>query len=68
MTLRQRIGKLEAACPPVEWPRVIYICGPDGEPGGALIVGGGCLEREGGESAEAFRARAMLAAVMRNAS
>jgi hypothetical protein len=65
MTLRRRIGKLEAACPPVEWPRVIYICGPDGEPGGALIVGGGSIERESGEGAAAFEARAKRAAVMR---
>ena len=68
MTLRRRIGRLEAARPEVEGPRVIYICGPDDDPRGALIIGGGSLEREDRESAEAFRARAMLAAEKRNAS
>jgi hypothetical protein len=61
MTLRRRIGKLGAARTPVEWPRAIYVCGPDGDPRGALIVGGESLERKDGESAEAFRARAVLA-------
>jgi hypothetical protein len=62
MTLRQRIGRLEAARASVEGPRVIYICGPDGDSGGALIIGGGCLEREGGEAAEAFASWAERAA------
>jgi hypothetical protein len=62
VTLRRRIGKLEATRPPVEWPRAIYICAPDGDPCGALIVGGGSIEREGGESAAAFEARALMAA------
>jgi hypothetical protein len=61
MTLRRRIGKLGAARTPVEWPRAIYICGPDGDPRGTLIVGSGSLERKDGESAEAFRAWAVLA-------
>ena len=62
MTLRRRIGKLEAARPEVEWPRVIYVSGPDGDPRGALIVGGENVARLNGESAAAFKVRAVLAA------
>jgi hypothetical protein len=40
-------------------PSVIMICDAlTGEPGGALVLGGGGLTREAGETAEAFTARA----------
>ena len=40
-------------------PCVILVCDAlTGEPGGALVLGGGGLTREAGETAEAFTARA----------
>jgi hypothetical protein len=63
MTLRRRIAKLAARhSEPANGPRVIYISGPDEDPRAAFIIGGGSLARLNGESAAAFRARAMMAA------
>jgi hypothetical protein len=62
MTLRRRIGRLEAARAPVEGPRVIYISGLGEDPFVAFIIGGKNVVREDGESAAAFKARAEMAA------
>lgn len=64
MTLRRRLDKLEgkrggtAPC-----PSVIFLCaaGTDA-PLAALLMGGGALDREDGETAEAFTARARAVA------
>ncbi|TVP94580.1 MAG: hypothetical protein EA338_12745 [Roseinatronobacter sp.] len=66
MTLHRRLNRLEGkrgaagagSC-------VILICDAlTGEPGGAVLLGGGGLTREAGESAEAFTARATAGASM----
>lgn len=60
MTLRNRIDRLEGKRGAAgAGPCVILICDAvTGEPGGALLMGGGGLTREPGECAEAFTARA----------
>lgn len=60
MTLRRRIERLEGKRGVAgAGPSVIFICDAvTGEPGAALLVGGGGLTREAGESVEAFMARA----------
>jgi hypothetical protein len=65
-TLQRRLDRLEGkrggAC---AGPSVIFLCdAKTGEPGAALMVGGGGLTREAGESAEAFTARATAGAVV----
>jgi hypothetical protein len=63
MSMKQRTAKLSKRhSKPANGPRVIYISGPDEDPRAAFIIGGGSLARLNGESAAAFRARAMMAA------
>ena len=60
MTRQARIARLEAKHGGAgDGPTVIYICdATTGEPGAALLMGGGGLAREPGETADAFTARA----------
>lgn len=60
MTLRKRIDRLEGKRGKAAlWPSVIFFCsGETGEPLAAILMGGGSLTREDGETAEAFTARA----------
>ena len=60
MTLRKRLDRLEGKRGAAgAGPGLILLCDAlTGEPGGALVQGGGGLTREAGESAEAFTARA----------
>ena len=60
MTRQARIAKLEAKHGGADaGPTVIFLCdATTGEPGGALVMGGGGLVREPGESADTFTARA----------
>ncbi len=61
MTLSKRLARLEAerGNGAGDVPRVIFLCdGQTGEPGAAIIVGGGTIAREPDETADAFRARA----------
>ena len=60
MTRQARIARLEAKHGGADaGPTVIYLCDAvTGEPGGALVMGGGGLVREPSESADAFTARA----------
>lgn len=65
MAIHKRIERLEAkrgkgtAC----GPSVIFLCdGATSEPMSALIIGGGSILRESGESREAFEARATAGA------
>jgi|AntRauTorcE11897_2_1112592.scaffolds.fasta_scaffold56345_2 hypothetical protein len=59
-TLRTRLDRLEAKHGGADaGPTVIFLCdATTGEPGGALVMGGGGLVREPGESADTFTARA----------
>jgi hypothetical protein len=59
-TLQRRLDRLEGKRgAAVAGPCVILICDAlTGEPGGALVLGGGGLIRETGESSETFTARA----------
>lgn len=65
MNLHKRLDRIEAkrgALAPAG-PSVIFLCdGATGEPFSAMIVGGGSIEREPGESCEAFEARASAGA------
>jgi hypothetical protein len=63
MTLRRRLERIEGKRGRTpEGPSVIFICVAEtGEPENAILVGGGGLTREPGESADAFRARAHAA-------
>ena len=60
MNLRRQLDRLEgkrgtAAC----GPSVIFLCsGETGEPLAAMLMGGGSLTREDGETVEGFNARA----------
>jgi len=58
--LHKRINQLEAQQqqPLSAGPTVIFIYEPGGEPSWALILGGGTVTRNDGESVEAFTARA----------
>ena len=59
MTIRTRIKRLEAkrAQSMPEGPMVVFLCGTEtGEPISAIIIGGGSISREPGESREAFEA------------
>lgn len=62
MTIRKRIERLEtkrgrSAC---TRPSVVFLCDAEtGQPGAALIFGGGSISREPGEMCEAFKARAI---------
>jgi|GEM_PF-699505 len=58
--LRTRLDRLEAKRGGAgAGPTVIYFCDPrTGEPGAALLTGGGGLVREPGETVEAFKTRA----------
>jgi len=60
MTLRNRLARMEAKRGHYsEAVTVIYFCDPTtGEPGAALLMDGGGLVREPGETADAFAARA----------
>lgn len=58
MTLRNRLARLERKHGGSDVPAVIFMCDETGEAHGALMMGGGALLREEGESAEAFAARA----------
>ena len=60
MTLRKRLDRLEGKRGAADaGPRVILICDAEtGEPGAALMMGGGGLTCDASESAEAFTARA----------
>ncbi|SEK80817.1 hypothetical protein SAMN05443999_102308 [Roseovarius azorensis] len=64
MTLHKRLDRLEGKRGAAgAGPSVILICDAvTGEPGGALLMGGGGLTREAGECAEAFMARATAGA------
>jgi hypothetical protein len=59
-TLRTRLDRLEAKRGGAgDGPAVIFLCdATTGEPGGALLMGGGGLAREPGETADAFTPRA----------
>jgi len=61
MTLHKRLARMEAKRGPHrEAVTVIFFCEPrTGEPGAALLMGGGGLVREPGEAADAFTARAL---------
>ena len=60
MTLRKRLDRLEGKRGTAALgPSVIFFCsGETGEPLAAILMGGGSLTREDGETAEAFTARA----------
>jgi hypothetical protein len=60
MTRHARIARLEAKHGDADaGPTVIFLCdATTGDPGGALVMGGGGLVREAGETADAFTARA----------
>ena len=60
MTRQARIARLEAKHGGAgDGPAVIFLCdATTGEPGAALLIGGGGLAREPGETADAFTARA----------
>jgi hypothetical protein len=60
MTLHKRLARMEAKRGPYrEAVTVIFFCEPrTGEPGAALLMGGGGIVREPGEAADAFTARA----------
>jgi hypothetical protein len=59
-TLRRRLERLEGKRgAAVRGPSVIFLCsGETGEPLAAMLMGGGTLTREDGETVEAFTARA----------
>ena len=59
-TLRTRLDRLEAKRGGAgDGPAVIFLCdATTGEPGGALVMGGGGFERETGEAADTFETRA----------
>ncbi len=61
----RRLKALEGAAEATEGPTIIHLCPMTsegcGEPAVALVVGGGSLQRQPGESAEAFRERAAAA-------
>ena len=57
--LRNRLERLEGHRRPASVaPSVIYVCDTEGEPGAALFMGGGGIERQHDETAEGFKARA----------
>ena len=58
MTLRRRIGRLEAARPEVEGPRVIFLAAGKGEVSHAFRIGRDDISREAGETEAAFIERA----------
>lgn len=60
MTLHRRLEKLEGKRrATASGPSVVFLCsGESGEPLVALLIGGGSLTREDGETVEAFTARA----------
>jgi len=59
VTLRNRLERLEAKRGSGDvGPNVIFFCAPGGEPSAALILGGGTVTRNEGETVEAFTARA----------
>lgn len=61
MSLTHRVARLEGKTtpPPIDGPRVIFICdGETGEPMAAMIMGGGNLTRGPDETPEEFQARA----------
>ncbi len=60
MTLRKRLDRLEGKRGTAALgPSVIFLCsGETAEPLAAMLMGGGSLTREDGETAEAFTARA----------
>jgi len=59
-TLRTRLDRIEAKRGGAgAGPSVIYLCdATTGEPGAALLMGGGGLVRETGETADTFETRA----------
>lgn len=59
-TLRTRLDRLEGRRgTAARGPAVVFLCsGETGEPLAALLMGGGTLTREDGETVEAFTARA----------
>jgi hypothetical protein len=58
MTLRRRIGRLEAARPEAEGPRVIFLAAGKGEASHAFRIGCDDISREAGETEAAFIERA----------
>ena len=60
MTLRKRLDRLEGKRGTAALgPSVVFLCEAEtGEPLAAMLMGGGSLTREDGETAEAFTARA----------
>jgi len=60
MTLAKRLARLEAerGKSAGNGPGVIFLCDETGDPGAALIIGGGSISREPDETREAFEARA----------
>jgi hypothetical protein len=58
MTLRRRIGKLEATRPVVAGPRVIFLAAGKGEASHAFRIGRDDIAREAGETEAAFIERA----------
>ena len=63
MTRQARIARLEAKHGGAgDGPTVIFLCDATTcEPGAALLMGGGGLAREPGETADTFTARALQA-------
>lgn len=61
MTLRRRLDKLEGKRGGAgAAPSVVFICEAEtGEPLAAMLMGGGSLTRENGETVDAFTARAV---------
>jgi hypothetical protein len=58
MTLRRRIGRLEAARPVAEGPRVIFLAAAGGEVSHAFCIGRDNISREAGETEATFIERA----------
>lgn len=64
MTLSKRLDRLKGKRGTAALgPSVVFLCsGESGEPLAAMLMGGGSLTREDGETAEAFTARAKAGA------
>lgn len=60
MTLSKRLARLEAerGKGAGDMPSVVFLCDETGEPGAAIIIGGGTISREPDETRGAFEARA----------
>lgn len=61
-TIERRLKRLEGRHKPAraDIPTVVFICPANGEPVAAMRPGGQSVEREPGETVEAFEARAVV--------